>query len=149
MARARRSTGAGAARVLVDSGAWIALVRARDRRHDEAERMFQRALAEGLELVTTNHIVAEVQRFVLFHAGPRAAAFVVDRIGASPRTVIEFSTRAHHDRALAWLRKLADQRLSYTDAISFAVMEEKPCGAAMTFDRDFEAAGFEVWRADA
>jgi predicted nucleic acid-binding protein len=45
------------------------------------------------------------------------------------------------------LTKLSDQRLSYTDAVSFAVMEERGCAAAMSFDADFAVAGFALWQA--
>lgn len=149
MPRARRSTSASVqrVRVLVDSGAWIALVRARDGRHHEAEALFRRAIRERVELITTNLIVAEVQRFVLFHAGPRPAALVLERIHASPHLDVEFATRAQHDGALRWLAKLSDQHLTYTDAVSFAVMEERKCAAVMSFDSDFSVAGFTFWAA--
>jgi predicted nucleic acid-binding protein len=48
--------------------------------------------------------------------------------------------------ARRWLAKLADQPVSYTDAVSFAVMEATHCRVAMTFDRHFALAGFRVWR---
>jgi uncharacterized protein len=141
----RRRTNVGARPVLVDSGAWIGLIRARDNRHQDAEGMFQRAIRERIPLITSNLVVAEVHRFLLFQAGPRAAAFVLDRIVASPRTEIVVATKEHHERARGWLAKLADQRLSYTDAVSFALMEDHRCAAAMSFDADFSAAGFALW----
>lgn len=149
MPKPRRPTrdNAGRARVLVDSGAWIALVRARDGHHDESERLFRRAIRERVALVTTNLILAEVQRFVLFHAGPRPAALVLERIEASPHLEVVFADRDDHVAALAWLKKLRDQSLTYTDAVSFAVMERRPCAAAMSFDADFSVAGFTLWSA--
>ena len=39
-----------------------------------------------------------------------------------------------------------DQRISYTDAVSFAVMQASGCRTAMSFDHDFETAGFVLWR---
>lgn len=137
----------GAAPVLVDSGAWIALIRARDGRHADAERLFQRAVQDRVPLLTTNLILAEVQRFVLFHAGPRAGAFVLQRIEASPRATIEFASSAQHARALEWLAKLDDQKITYTDAVSFAVMEERGSAEAISFDADFTLAGFTLWGA--
>jgi predicted nucleic acid-binding protein len=134
----------GARRVLVDSGAWIALIRARDGRHADAEGMFQRAIRERVALMTSNLIIAEVHRFVLFQGGPRAAAFVLERIAASPRTEVVFATKAHHGRARWWLAKLADQRVSYTDAVSFALLEDRNCDAVMSFDADFTTAGFAL-----
>lgn len=133
-------------RVLVDSGVWIALVRANDRHHAEADGMLRRAVAARIPLVTTNLIIAEVHRFILFHAGSRAAAILLERIDASQGLTTAFAGPPHHAAARAWLAKLSDQVITYTDAVSFAVMETERCTAAMSFDRDFEIAGFRLWQ---
>ena len=117
----------------------------RGRRHADAERMFQRAVRERVALITSNLVLSEVHRFVLFQAGPRAAAFVLERVAASPRTEIVFATKGHHEAARAWLAKLSDERVSYTDAVSFALMQDRRCAAAMSFDADFSVAGFVLW----
>jgi len=122
-------------------------VRATDQHHAEADQMFRQAVRERVRLITTNLIVAEVHRFILFHVGIRAAALLLDRIDASPLLTIEFVTAAHHAAARRWLAKLSDQVITYTDAISFAVMEAARCRVAMSFDHDFEVAGFRLWRA--
>ncbi|MBI1816409.1 MAG: PIN domain-containing protein [Deltaproteobacteria bacterium] len=137
---------AAPARVLVDSGAWIALVRAKDQYHASAEQMFRDAIRHRIRLVTTNLILAEVQRFILFHVGIQPALHVLDRIEASPLLTIEFTTAAHHAAARKWLAQFPDQRISYTDAVSFAVMRAMRCTTAMGFDHDFELAGFALWR---
>jgi predicted nucleic acid-binding protein len=132
--------------VLVDSGAWIALVRTTDQHHADADRMLRQAIRDRAQLVTTNLIIAEVHRFVLFHVGIRPAALLVDRIDASPALAIEFVTAAHHTAARRWIAKLSDQVISYTDAVSFAVMEAMRCTAVMSFDHDFVSAGFRLWQ---
>ncbi|MBI4518992.1 MAG: PIN domain-containing protein [Deltaproteobacteria bacterium] len=133
-------------RALVDSGAWIALVRAKDQHHEAADRLFRLAIRQHTRLFTTNLIVAEVHRFILFHMGSQPASLVLDRINASPLLSVEFTTAAHHRKARQWLARFPDQRLTYTDAMSFAVMEANRCTTAMGFDHDFEAAGFSLWR---
>ena len=145
----RRRTGhvvAARDRVLVDSGAWIALVRLGDQCHSEADRLFRRAAVLRIPLVTTNLIIAEVHRFILFHVGVRAAALLLERIDASQLLTTEFATAAHHASARRWIERLSDQVISYTDAVSFAVMEATRCTAAMSFDRDFVTAGFRLWQ---
>jgi predicted nucleic acid-binding protein len=107
--------------------------------------MFRAAIEREILLVTTNLILAEVHRFILFRNGPRAAAATLMSIEASPLLTIEFATSAHHRAALAWLARLANQRVSYTDAVSFAVMDASRCEAALGFDNDFVVAGFELW----
>jgi predicted nucleic acid-binding protein len=132
--------------VLVDSGVWIALVRAADQHHADADRLFRQALRERIPLVTTNVIIAEVHRFVLFRIGIQPAALLLDRIDASSLLTIEFVTAAHHAAARRWLARLPDQVITYTDAVSFAVMEATGCTAVMSFDHDFVTAGFRLWQ---
>lgn len=43
-----------------------------------------------------------------------------------------------------WLERFDDQDISFTDAISFAVMSERGIEEALTLDRHFAAAGFRV-----
>lgn len=129
-------------RVFVDSGPWIALASARDARHAEADRLFRTALARRLPLVTTDLVVAEAHRLLLFRAGGAAARAFLDRVDRSPSLRLEFATAERHARARTWLSKLDDQTITYTDAVSFAVVEATRCTAVLTFDDDFTVAGF-------
>ncbi|MEO8604090.1 MAG: PIN domain-containing protein [bacterium] len=136
-----RSVVVARAPVLVDSGVWIALARANDQHHEAADAQLRKAIAERVPLITTNLILAEVHRFVLFHAGIRPAGLILERIEASPSVSVVYPNTAHDSAARGWLAKLADQRITYTDAVSFAVMESHHCGAVLTFDHDFVLAG--------
>jgi uncharacterized protein len=146
--RSPRHTARGAAgpvRLFVDSGAWIALVSARDQHHAEADSMFRAAAARKIRMVTTNLVLAEVHRLLLHRAGIRPAASVLDRFEASPLLTIVFAGGEHHRAARAWMARMANQPVSYTDAVSFAVMDASRCSAAMSFDHDFMLAGFSLW----
>ncbi len=111
--------------------------------------MFRAAAARRIRLLTTNLVVAEVHRLLRARVGGRAAIRVLDRFEASPLTLVEFATAEHHRAARGWLERWEDRALSYTDAVSFAVMESTRCAAALSFDREFERAGFRLWRAGA
>jgi len=138
--------GADPARLFVDSGAWFALASIRDRHHAEANALLRTAVEAGVKLTTTNLVVAEVHRLVLHRFGIRAARSILDRLEASERLTIDFATPDDHRTAREWLARFADQPITYTDAVSFAVMRARRCRAALTFDRHFEIAGFERWR---
>jgi predicted nucleic acid-binding protein len=84
----------------------------------------------------------------LFRAGARAAIAAIGRIEESRRVRMAFPTAAHHRRAREWLHELANQPVTYTDAMSFAVMESLSCTDAFTFDHDFAVAGFARWSLD-
>jgi predicted nucleic acid-binding protein len=143
----RTARGAGEAdRLFVDSGAWIALRSRRDQHHTEADRLFREALRRRLRLITTNLVLAEVHRLTLFRVGSQAASRALDRIDASPSVTVHFAGSEDHAAARGWLERLAPRPITYTDAVGFAVMESTGCTRVLGFDRDFEVAGFELWR---
>jgi predicted nucleic acid-binding protein len=146
----KRKAGTGrshpGARLLVDSGAWIALRSRRDQHHADADRLFQQAISAGIPLITTNLVLAEVHRLTLHRAGVAAALRLLDRVDASSRCSVEIVTAADHAGARAWLERLAPHAVTYTDATSFAVMERSGISHVLGFDEDFAVAGFELWR---
>ena len=136
---------AGPRRLFVDSGAWIALRSRRDQHHAEADRLFREALRRRIPLVTTNLVIAESHRLTLFRAGVAPALRALDRIDASPSVTVHFPTAEDHAAARRWLERMAPRPITYTDAVSFAVMEATACRYVLGFDRDFVAAGFTLW----
>jgi predicted nucleic acid-binding protein len=59
-------------------------------------------------------------------------------------TVVRVSA-ADERRAWEIVRLYRDKDFSMTDATSFAVLERLHIGSALTFDSDFEQAGFAVF----
>lgn len=142
--RAARVAAAG--RAFVDSGAWIALRSRRDQHHAEADALFKEAIRRRVALVTTNLVIAEAHRLMLFRAGAEAALRALDRIDASPSVTVVYPTADDHASARRWLSRLAPRPITYTDAVSFAVMEGGQCRHFLGFDDDFAAAGFTQLR---
>jgi predicted nucleic acid-binding protein len=134
------------ARLFVDSGAWIALRSRRDQHHGEADRLFRNAFARRIPLLTSNLVMAETHRLTLHRAGVQPGLRALDRIDASQRVTIHFATSDDHARARRWLERMAPRPVTYTDAVSFAVMEASRCGHVLGFDQDFAAAGFTLWQ---
>jgi predicted nucleic acid-binding protein len=128
-------------RAFVDSGAWLAFFSAADDNHAAADVLIRRATGRP------NLVLAEVHRLLLFRAGAAAARRALEVVDASAFVRTVFPDRDRHAAARAWLSKLGDQKISYADATSFAVMEAERCRVAISFDRDFWVAGFELWQA--
>ncbi len=59
---------------------------------------------------------------------------------------IEFVSRELEEEAWRWLRGRDEREYSFVDATSFAVMRSRRIAAALAFDGDFSAAGFEELR---
>jgi len=138
--------GGGRPGVYVDSSGWIALFRAQDAHHHETDELVRRALTERLPLVTSALVVAEVHRFLLHRTGIRSAGIALDRITSTPEVRVVFPDAEHDREARRWLTRLDDQPISYTDAVSFAVMKAERLANAISFDRHFVVAGFRTWR---
>lgn len=133
-------------RAFVDSGGWIALVSPRDQHHTEAESLFREAAERRVRLHTSNLVIAEVHRFLLFQAGARAALNTLDHLVPSERLTIHFADAEHDAAAREWLHRFPNHPISYTDAVSFAVMDATGCQDVLGFDDDFAVAGFRLWR---
>jgi predicted nucleic acid-binding protein len=97
--------------------------------------------------VTTPLVAAEMHTLILRWRGPRAGAFFLESV---------FESGAHHVTALdddvfqaaltRWIRRFADKPLSLADAVSFEVMRRERITRALTFDRHFSLAGYEILR---
>ena len=146
--RTRDKPARAAGPVLVDASAWLALLSLSDGRHMDAERAFIHLRERKAPLLTTNLIVAEVQRLLLFRVGGHAGRRFLALLSSAPLLTLCFPGDREHTRALAWLDRYPDQSISYTDAVSFAVMEAARCRVALSFDEDFSVAGFRLWQHD-
>ena len=130
--------------IFIDSSAWIALFSRRDQHHEEADRVFRSMVASKERMLTTNLVLAEIHRLFLHRAGIKAAASVLEKVEASPLVKIEFADSIHHQSAMAWMGKLREHPISYTDAVSFSVMEAAGCSDVLSYDQHFRIAGFKT-----
>jgi predicted nucleic acid-binding protein len=142
----RTGSAAAPASLFVDSSAWIALRSLRDQHHADADRLFRDALARRVPLLTTSLVIAETHRLTLFRAGAQPAGRFLELVDSSPSVTIHFPAGDEHAAARRWLGRLGTRPVTYTDAVSFAVMEATGCDHVLGFDHDFAAAGFTLWR---
>jgi len=148
-------------RIFVDTGAFIAVLSDADRYHGTALRLIEDSFAKRIGLVTTNHVIAETCNWLLKDrsAGHRLAVrfggFVSQyctpagpdgcaHASLSHREVsIVYATPTSEERAWTILRKYDTSGFSFTDCVSFAVMESLSITKALTFDEHFDIMGFE------
>ncbi len=129
--------------VFVDSSAFFAVASARDADHARARRVHARIVAEGWRLVTTTYVVAELHALALGRLDPRSALALIERVEQGNVVVVRVS---EDDWRQAWdiLRRYDDKDFSFTDALSFAVMERLGIREAFSFDRHFLQYGFHL-----
>ncbi|MGO8992417.1 MAG: type II toxin-antitoxin system VapC family toxin [Polyangiaceae bacterium] len=131
--------------VFVDTGAWVALRYKRDGHHVRAQANLKRIVRERFELVTSALVLAETvtllkARGAIDHALALGEAIRAGKLG----TLVDLSGPQQR-RAWELFRRYRDLPVGYVDCTSFAVMEDMGVRVAFGFDRDFVAAGFELF----
>lgn len=130
--------------IFVDSGALVARYVADDQYHRAASQLWDELAASREPLVTSNFVLDETFTLVGRRAGYSFAAERARFIYASRRFRILRPTEGDELLAIDLFAKFADQKISFTDCLSFALMRAEGIHRVFSFDRHFRLAGFEV-----
>lgn len=128
--------------MFVDTSGWYALMDRRDEWHVRARDEVRRVLARRDALVTSDYVVEESCTLAKVRAGSAAAFRLLDLLHQTQSVEWEWIGAERFERAEVLFRKQHDQRYSFTDCTSFALMRELTIEAALTSDEHFRAAGF-------
>jgi len=134
-------------RVFIDSSAYLAVLDRRDEHHHEALAITNRLVQGRYRSFTTNTVIIEAHALVLSTMGiAQASVFLRDT--ESSRIVIVRTRAADEELAKQLIFRYQDKRFSFTDAISFVVMERLGIRYAFSFDRNFAQYGLAMVKAD-
>lgn len=128
--------------IFVDSAAFIARYLVGDAHHRAAAETWRRL--GNNSLVTSNHVIDETLTYLGRRAGYVFAADLAERIHSSTALEILYSAEPDELEAVRLFRKYADQKMSFTDCVSFVLMKRLRISTVFTFDRHFALAGFRV-----
>ncbi|MGQ0736581.1 MAG: type II toxin-antitoxin system VapC family toxin [Acidobacteriota bacterium] len=132
------------ARVLVDTSAVYALVDRSDANHLPARAALVALKKRRAVPLLTNFIVAECHALLLARLGADVArAWLFSNVWD-----IERVSEADESAARQILSTYTDKTFSYTDALSFAVMDRRGMRTAFAFDPHFRQYGFQLVEAD-
>jgi uncharacterized protein len=131
--------------LFVDTSAWFALADPKQRSHRMALHALRDAVERGRRMVTTNLVVAETHALLLRRVHRDAALTFVHEMRREPQVVVASTLDLELRAQVDWLERFHDQDFSFADAVSFAVMTERGIRSALTLDRHFAIAGFEVF----
>jgi predicted nucleic acid-binding protein len=130
--------------IFVDAGAFIARCRTTDHYHAVAQLAWSRLERSNRRCFTNNLVIAEAAKAVGKMAGNGMAADFIRTILASDVIILRGTSEEEEDAA-EMLVKFADQRVGFTDCVSFAQMRRNRIRHVFGFDRHFELAGFTLW----
>lgn len=130
--------------VFVDTSGWYALLVQRDTSHRAAVRHFNALAAARRPLVVTNYIVAETFTLLRVRRGADAALGFLTRIRATPTVRKVRVEQDWEEAAEQLLTRYREHELSYVDVTSFVAMQHLGVAEVLTFDADFNLAGFTI-----
>lgn len=113
--------------------------------HEKSQSLWGR-LAAGRERLFTSHFVLD-ETFTLLGrtAGHAFAAERARAIYGSALLTVLRPTEETELRSLDFFVKFADQAVSFTDGVSFALMRRERIRRVFSFDAHFESAGFVLY----
>jgi len=129
-------------RVFVDTSALLALEDASDEHHQEAIDFRDRELLTGnYEVVTTSYVLDETLTLIRNRLGIQASIHFSRKIRKSRIVTIISVSREIEEKALDLFERYDDKSFSFTDCVSFVVMQDLGIQDAFTFDRHFVQMG--------
>lgn len=133
----------------MDTGAFVARYLPHDSQHAAASLLWLKLADSGVPLFTSNFVLDELFTLLGRRSTYRYASARARVIYSSERLKILRPTADDEFAALDSFDKLADQKVSFTDCISFALMKRHHITRAFTFDHHFRSAGFGIVGQDA
>lgn len=131
------------ANVFIDTSAYIAGLRPSEQHYLDARRIAWRLAYSFANLYTTNFVVAETHALILGRIGRVQASQFLHATTQSAIRVIRVE-EMDETKAKQLIYTHADKDYSYTDALSFIIMERLHIREAFTFDDHFAQYGFTV-----
>jgi uncharacterized protein len=127
----------------VDTGAYFALFYVRDKYHPDAQGVWSSVEKQKIPIVTTNHVLDELATLLARRTTYEFAARKLTEIFSSRLEIIR-PTADEEQLALEYFKKYSDQKVSFTDCLSFAAMRKNNIEQSFTFDQHFQYAGFKI-----
>jgi predicted nucleic acid-binding protein len=130
-------------RIFLDTSFVIALINEKDQYHDQAEALSFRFANSAL--LTTSAVLLEIGNALAKDFRAEAISIIRVLSHSSRVELVEIDSNLM-EKGLAVYDKYSDKKWGLVDCISFVVMREAGTTQVLTFDKDFEQAGFAVLR---
>jgi len=131
----------------IDTSFLVAFLYKKDQDHQKATDIFKQTIVTDSRIVqiTTDYVLDETLTTLKVRAGCQVAAEFSKMILQSDLS-IAYITPQIFRQALDYFAKHQDKDYSFTDCVSFIVIENYKIQNVFTFDRHFEQAGFNIVR---
>jgi predicted nucleic acid-binding protein len=132
--------------IFVDTGAFIGRYVRQDQRHREALPLWEKIEKNADIYFTSNYVLDELLTYLGRHVNHRFAAERGRALYFTKRITILRPTQDDEMKALTLFEKFADQKVGFTDCVSFTLMRKQRIETVFSFDRHFTLAGFDLFK---
>lgn len=131
--------------VLLDSSGWVAAAVRGQTHHEAARTAYTSAVRQGYRIVVTPMVLGESHALFLRLLGRVHAAAALEGVLRDPTHVVVPVDEALVKSAVErWIVPYRDQQFSLCDAVSFEIMRQERITRALSLDRHFVTAGFDI-----
>jgi len=132
-------------RLFIDSGAFVATDLPRDQYHRQSRQAWTQLSDSAIRLYSSDAVFQETMMLLHHRAGVEfAIRWAEDHLRGNVITWLPIDAQVRRS-ALPWMKKFADQTVSFVDTTSFVLMRRENIRHVFSFDRHFAAAGFRLW----
>jgi len=132
-------------KLFVDTGACLAKEVQRDQHHLEAITSWNQLADSPEALYTSEHCVDETASLLARRTSYTFAADWGMDLLECGITILQ-AEPTDWVTSLRLMRKFGDQKVSFTDCLSFTLMKRHRIRSVFGFDHHFTAAGFTIWQ---
>jgi len=128
--------------IFLDTSFIIALEDADDQNHKKAITFWNSFKKKPAKLITTTYIFDETVTFLKKRISYDKATQVGGLILSSPMVEMVHISKEDFEKGWEMFLKYQDKNFSFTDCLSFLIMEKRNIKKALTFDEHFGQKGF-------
>jgi predicted nucleic acid-binding protein len=128
--------------IFVDTSGFYAMLVRDDDRHAAAKHIIEAARASRRGFLTTDHVLGETVTLLIARRLPHLIGPAFDIIEKSPACHVEWTDPERFREVRRFILKHSDKSWSFTDCLSFHVMQQFQVREALTKDKHFEQIGF-------
>ena len=131
--------------IFIDTGAFLGRYISHDQYHKKALAGWKKLRQKFQPCYTSKFVLDETFTLLARRAGYSFASQRA-RVIYSSEIVTILRPREEDERvALELFDKYSDQEVSFTDCVSFVLMQKNRISLAFSFDKHFRYAGFSLW----
>lgn len=132
-------------KAFVDTSGWVALFDKADKYHRRTVKEWNKLQGRSLHLLTSDYIIDETLTHLSDACGRHVAVSFGGWLLRTNYIEIARVDETMWDNAWQMFQVYDDKEWSFTDCVSFNLMQAYRLWVAFTFDHHFEQAGFQLW----